>query len=259
MNFEINLSDLFEGPMDLLLYLIRKQEMDICAVSLKTITRQYLSFLEVLEFIDYNAVTDFLDVASQLLEIKSQQFLPGKEPIEEPVVETKQDFVANLLEYQKYRDAAAELEEKRLNMQENFSRISNDLPTRVNNIAEAPIQRVELWDLVSAFGRIVRESQANSIKVSKKEKSIKEYMLRIQDRLISDGSTTFTDLFIPNMQRSELIGTFLGTMELIRHFGVEARQYQLFGEIWITRGQNWTEKIDLSQFDNYESQSGSVA
>lgn len=259
MNFEVNLKNLFEGPIDLLLYLIRKQELDICAISLKKVMDQYFSFLDILEFIDYNIVIDFLDVASQLLEIKSEYYLPGSEPIEEPVVETRQDFVANLLEYKKYRDAAADLEENRLAMQENFARFSNDLPVRASNIAEAPIQRVELWDLVSAFGRIVRESQANLMKVTKKEKSIREYMLRIQSRLVNDGSTTFSDLFIPDMPRSELIGVFLGTMELIRHFGVEAHQYQLFGEIWITRGKGWTENIDLSQFDNYESQSGSVA
>ncbi len=257
MDFAVNLTDLFEGPMDLLLYLIRKQEVDICNLPIRKITEQYLQFLDILEFIDYNAVGDFIALAAQLIEIKSQQVLPGADEIqEEEVQQDKSSFVSHLLEYKKYRDAAADLEESRRIMQQNYPRLSNDIPARIKDTSKEPIQRVELWDLVSAFGRIVKESQVNpATTIRNQETPIHVYMERIQEKLKTEGSTTFTDLFLPGMQRTALIGTFLGAMELIRHFGVQAQQYELFGEIWISRGEHWVENLDLSQIDSYSSAS----
>lgn len=253
MDFEIKISELFEGPIDLLLYLIRKQELDICNLPLGKITQQYMDFISVLEFIDFNQVGEFIAMAGQLIEWKSQQILPGAEEIpEEEVEQDRTSLVAHLLEYKKYRDAAADLEEMRQMMRQNYPRQANDIPARVRDASSEPIHRVELWDLVSAFGRIVKEAQVNpQTKIINQETPIHVYMQRIQEKLKTQGSTTFTELFSTGMQRASLIGTFLGAMELIRHFGVEAQQFELFGEIWISKGNNWTENLDLSQIDSY--------
>lgn len=255
MDFEVKLTDIFEGPMDLLLYLVRKQELDICNLPLNKVVQQYLEFTKVLEFLDFNEIGEFLWVAAQLIEIKSKQILPDAEAIEQDEVEQdKTNFIAHLLEYKKYRDAAADLEQSGELMQQNYPRLANDLPPRAQNFAAEPIKRVELWDLVSAFGRIVKESQVDpQSRIVNKEPPIYFYMQRIQDKLKSQGTTTFSELFQPGMKRTALIGTFLGAMELIRHFGVQAQQYELFGEIWISKGEHWTENLDLSQVDTYGS------
>ena len=255
MDFEVKLTDIFEGPMDLLLYLVRKQELDICNLPLSRITEQYLEFIKILEFLDFNEIGEFIWVAAQLIEIKSRQILPDAEAIEQDEVEQdKTNFIEHLIEYKKYRDAAADLEQCREQMQHNYPRLANDLPPRATKTASEPIKRVELWDLVSAFGRIVKESQVDpQSRIVNKEPPIYVYMQKIQEKLKTQGSTTFSELFLPGMKRTALIGTFLGAMELIRHFGVQAQQYELFGEIWISKGEHWTENLDLSQVDAYGS------
>lgn len=255
MDFEVKLTDIFEGPMDLLLYLVRKQELDICNLPLSRITEQYLEFIKILEFLDFNEIGEFIWVAAQLIEIKSRQILPDAEAIEQDEVDQdKTNFIEHLIEYKKYRDAAADLEQCREQMQHNYPRLANDLPPRAPKTASEPIKRVELWDLVSAFGRIVKESQVDpQSRIVNKEPPIYVYMQKIQEKLKTQGSTTFSELFLPGMKRTALIGTFLGAMELIRHFGVQAQQYELFGEIWISKGEHWTENLDLSQVDAYGS------
>ncbi len=255
MDFEVKLTDIFEGPMDLLLYLVRKHELDICNLPLSRITEQYLEFIKILEFLDFNEIGEFIWVAAQLIEIKSRQILPDAEAIEQDEVDQdKTNFIEHLIEYKKYRDAAADLEQCREQMQHNYPRLANDLPSRAPKTASEPIKRVELWDLVSAFGRIVKESQVDpQSRIVNKEPPIYVYMQKIQEKLKTQGSTTFSELFLPGMKRTALIGTFLGAMELIRHFGVQAQQYELFGEIWISKGEHWTENLDLSQVDAYGS------
>ena len=123
------------------------------------ITDQYLEYLAVLEQLDVDAVGDFLAMASTLIEIKSQQVLPRSDEIEEEIDDPRQELVRRLLEYKKYRDAASMLEER---SRSGSSIIRGWPPTcpPARNLAEEPIQEVELWDLVSAFGRIMRDTEA---------------------------------------------------------------------------------------------------
>ena len=106
-------------------------------------------------------VGDFVEMASTLIEIKSRSVLPRSEEIEEPLEDPRQDLVRRLLEYKEFKDAASMLEERGRQWQEHFPRLASDLPPRNRNPAEEPIHEVELWDLVSAFGRILREQAAS--------------------------------------------------------------------------------------------------
>jgi segregation and condensation protein A len=230
MDFRVDLN-VFRGPLDLLLYLVRKHEVEIVDIPIAPITDQYLEYLAVLEQLDVGAVGDFLEVASTLIEIKSQQVLPRGDEVEDELGDPRQELVRRLLEYKKYRDAASILEQRSRDWQQHYPRFSNDLPPRERDPAEEPIHEVELWDLVSAFGRIIRETEASkSSNIVYDETPIHVYMSRIHARLLEQGSLSFNGLFQPGMHRSTLVGIFLAVLELVRHHQVHVEQGEDRGE-----------------------------
>jgi segregation and condensation protein A len=253
MTFRVEL-EIFRGPLDLLLYLVRKHEMDVVDLPIAPITEQFVQYLEVLQQIDVNAVGDFLEMASTLAEIKSRMVLPrGGEEVEE-VDQQREDLVRRLLEYKKFKDAASLLEERSRDWQERFPRLSNDLGTRERNLAEEPIHELELWDLVSAFGRILRDQHATrASNIVYDDTPIHVYMTRIHERLAQRGPVALGDLFQPGMHKSTLVGLFLAVLELVRHHGVRAEQNQDFGEIWVMPGADGPQTLDLSLVDNYDT------
>lgn len=252
MEFRVAL-DIFRGPLDLLLYLVRKQELEIVEVSLSAITDQYLAYLSVLEQLDVNAVGDFLAIAAMLLEIKSQQVLPRADEVEGALEDPREELVRRLLEYKAYRDAASILEERSRQWQQQFPRLDNDLPARRRDPAHEPIREVELWDLVSAFGRIIRENeQGKPSNIVYDDTPIHVYMARIHARLRQRGPLPFSALFQANMYKSTMVGLFLAVLELARHGYVSVEQNELFGEIWVLPARNCPETLDLSNVDNYD-------
>jgi segregation and condensation protein A len=253
VDFRVDLK-LFRGPLDLLLYLVRKHEVEIVDIPIAEITDQYLQYIAVLEQVDVNAVGDFLALASTLIEIKSNEVLPASDEIEKEIEDPRQELVRRLLDYKKYRDAASILEERSRAWQEHYPRLSSDLPNRVRDLAEEPIQEAELWDLVSAFGRIMRETEAaKPSNIVYDETPIRVYMARVHTRLLECGRICFRELFQPGMHKSTLIGIFLAVLELVRHRRVHVDQNALFGEIWLLIDENCKEPLDFSDADNYEN------
>ena len=252
MDFRVDLST-FRGPLDLLLYLVRRHEVEIVDIPVSLITDQYLEYLNVLGELDVNAVGDFLAIASLLIEIKSQQVLPRSDEIEDELEDPREELVRRLLEYRKYRDAASILEERSRQWQQRFPRLSSDLPARERDVAEEPIHEVELWDLVSAFGRIIREQEsARPSNIVYDDTPIQVYMTRIHARLCERGSLGFSDLFDASMHKSTLVGIFLAVLELVRHCRVHVEQNELFGEIWLLPSGDSAQPLDLSDVDNYD-------
>ncbi len=160
MSFRIDL-DIFRGPLDLLLYLVRKHELEIVEIPVAPITEQFLEYLALLEQLDVNAVGDFLEMASTLLELKSRMILPQGDVVEEPLDDPRNDLVHRLLEYKQFKDAASMLDERARDWQERFPRLANDMAGFKRNLADEPIRELELWDLVSAFGRLIEQHQSN--------------------------------------------------------------------------------------------------
>jgi segregation and condensation protein A len=258
MDFRVDLS-IFRGPLDLLLYLVRKHEVEIVDIPIAEITDQYLQYLVVLEQLDVNAVGDFLAVASKLIEIKSHQVLPRAGEIEDEFDDPRQELVRRLLEYKKYRDAASILEERSRLWQEHFPRLANDLPRREQNLADQPIHEVELWDLVSAFGRIMRDTEATKpSSIIYDDTPIETHMQRILGRVVARGRLALSDLFSPGMHKSTLVGIFLAILELVRHRRIRIEQNDLFGEIWVLPGPDSAEPLDLSDVDEYRGASATV-
>jgi segregation and condensation protein A len=252
IDFRVDLN-IFRGPMDLLLYLVRKHEVEITDIPIAAITDQYLNYLAVLEQLDIGAVGDFVAVASLLIEIKSQQVLPQGDEVVEELEDPRHELVRRLLEYKKYRDAASLLQERSRRWRERYPRLGSDVPSRERDPANEPIHEVELWDLVSAFGRIMRETEAaRPSNIVYDDTPIHVYMSRIHARLQEAGRLRFRDLFQPSMHKSTLIGIFLAILELVRHAHIRVDQNSVFGEIWIVLNTESSAPLDLSNVDEYE-------
>ncbi|MFT7639950.1 MAG: segregation and condensation protein A [Pirellulaceae bacterium] len=251
MNFRVEL-DIFRGPMDLLLYLVRKHEVPISDIPIAKITNQYLEYIEILEQMDVNSVGDFIDLASNLIEIKSRLVLPKVEEEVEEFDDTQEALVERLLQYKKYKDAASMLEEQSRSWQQRYTRVANDLPAREVAPADQPIQEVELWDLVSAFGRIMRENQvAAPSTIIYDDTPIHVYMQRIHEKLLTHKRAALSEMFVPGMHKSAMIGVFLAILELVRHHSVRTKQEDTHGEIWVLPGETLSEDLDVSSVDNY--------
>lgn len=255
--FRVNLPS-YRGPVDLLLYLVRRQEMDLTSLALAAIVDQYIEYLEILQEIDVNAASDFLEMATVLVELKSQAVLPRPEEMEaeaEVVEEPQEGLVQRLLEYRRLRDAAGVLEEMSERWQQRYPRLSDDLPAKQTKAVDQPIADLEIWDLVSAFGRIMRESKGPPpAQVIQDDTPIHVHMQRIHLRVRNEESVWFDDLFQPGMHKTTLIGIFLAMLELTRHHGVRAEQDVDTGQIRILKALNFTEDLSVHEVDNYDSQ-----
>lgn len=240
---------LYRGPLDLLLFLVRQHEVGICDVSISSITQQYLDYLSIVEQIDVNAVGDFIEIASLLIEIKARSVLPVVESEDEqPLEDPREKLVSKLLEYKKYKDMASLLEEQSLEWQQSFPRLANDLPIREVDPTTQPIREVELWDLVSALGRVMREQEGpDATNVVYDDIPIQTHMRHIYDRICQDGRLGITEILRAGMRKSVLIGVFLAVLELVRHHSVEAEQDDSMGEIWVTPGENFSYALELAE------------
>ena len=254
MSFRVQLDD-FRGPLDLLLFLVRKHEIDVGNIPIALITEQYIAHLEVLQQLNVDDVGDFLELASTLIEIKSQLVLPrGGEETEE-WDDPRQELVARLLEYKKYKDAASMLEERSRDWQQHYPRLASDVAPRPIDPAGQPIREAELWDLVSAMGRVLRESQAVQPQaIVYDDTPIQVYMQRIHRQLAAARRVAFSAMFQPGMHKSAIVGVFLAVLELVRHHSVRAEQDELDSEIWIVPGADFDPHREIAAADEYAGQ-----
>lgn len=252
MEFRVEL-ETFRGPLDLLLYLVRKHELDVADLPIALVAEQYLAHLTVLQQLDVNDVGDFLDVASTLIEIKSQLVLPRGGEVTEPWDDPRDELVERLLEYKKYKDAASLLDERSRDWQQHYPRLANDVPPREVDLAGQPIREVELWDLVSALGRLLRESQAaRPATIVYDDTPIQVYMQRIHRKVASDQRAAFSEMFEAGMHKSAIVGVFLAILELVRHHNVRTEQGEMHGEIWIVPGEGFDPAREITAADDYE-------
>jgi segregation and condensation protein A len=252
MDFRVQLAT-FRGPLDLLLYLVRKHEVEIAELPIAPITEQFLEYLALLKQLDVNAVGDFVEMASTLVEIKSRAVLPRGGEVEDDLSDPRQELVRRLLEYKKFKDAASMLDERGRSWQQRFGRMASDLPDRRRELGDEEIHEVELWDLVSAFGRIMRDIEATKpSNIVYDDTPIHVYMAQINNHLAERGRLSLRDLFRPQMHKSAMIGMFLAILELVRHQQVRAEQNQLFGEIWVLPGPSPAAELDPSSIDSYD-------
>ena len=227
----------FAGPLDLMLYLVRKTEIDICTVSLSTITKDFVAYIDVLDFLDFDMIGDFVVTASTLLEIKSREVLPTQtETIadtDDPE-ESGSDLIARLMEYRRYKEASRLLDDRASEWLERYPRLSSDRPNIKRDHSEDRIREVELWDLVSALARIVRMPDIErEVAIRMDETPMSVFQEQIRDRIAAEGRVAFSSLFDDQKVQSRIVGIFLAILELIRHEHYRSEQPVDFGDIWI--------------------------
>jgi segregation and condensation protein A len=224
--------DIFRGPLDLLLYLVKRDEVDIRDIPISRVAEQFREYLTVLQQIDVERVGDFLVMAATLMEIKSKLLLPRPPEATEPAEDPRSELVRQLIEYRRFKEAAAVLEQRA----EVQSRRLARQPVSTPGTAPAPILKpVELWDLVSAFGRLMRETLANQPQeIIVDHTPLHVHMDFILERLARDGRARLSTLFLPPHTRSRLVGLFLAILELTKGHQIVPEQEETFSDIWIT-------------------------
>jgi len=226
--------DVYNGPLDLLLYLIRKEEVDIYDIPIARITEQYLEYLEVLKALDVDLAGEFLVLAATLMEIKSRMLLPHPPPLEEGQEEDpRAELVRELLEYQKYREAAEELKERAEEQKLKYPRLARpELPEEEE--PSVPLQEVELWDVFAAFRKLMKETMGRVPRtIVYDDIPVSEFMERLVARVSALRSPRFWELFAERRDRMYVVGTFLALLELIRRRILWAVQKEPFGDILI--------------------------
>ncbi len=252
MGFSVQLPA-YRGPLDLLLYLVRRQEVGLGDLSLSKLVEQYWQYIEILRELDLGDAAEFLDVASTLVELKSQWVLPSVQDDDEPAIDSGSpaELIERLLEYKQLRDAADVLDEMGQGWQLRFARQCDDVPARQLDPGSQPIADLQLWDLVSAFGRIMREAGGPPpTEIIYDDTPIHVYMKKIHEHLRGTDRVYLVDLIPPGSHKSALIGWFLAVLELSRHHGAVAEQDE-HGEIVIGRGGHYSDQLSVHEVDNY--------
>jgi segregation and condensation protein A len=218
--------DVYNGPLDLLLYLIRRDEVDVYDIPIARVTQQYVNYCNTLTMIDPNLVGEFLVMAATLMEIKSRLLLPrppAAEIDETDWLDPRDELVRQLLEYKQFKDVSDDLSER---AQEQFHRWPRGGPEKPpTNLGEVDLEDVQLWDLVGAFTRVLSATGRGPVThdVIVDDTPIALHAADIVDRLVREGSMLFSRIFT-GRNRGEMIGLFLALLELIREKRVRVAQ-----------------------------------
>lgn len=213
--YRVRLTDIFEGPMDLLVHLIRKNEISITDLPVALVTEQYLQYLEWLEAMNVEYAAEFVVMASTLAQIKSRMLLPlhAEEGGEDD--DPRQEIVRPLLEYLKLKSAAAQLSERPLLGEDTFTR--GVKPGDLAPPGDEEVIKIGLFELIDAFQKILAGLPDEArIEFTTDTVSVQERISQIADQLEVKGSLTFFELFSDQPHRSEIIVTFLATLEMVK-------------------------------------------
>jgi segregation and condensation protein A len=228
--------EVFEGPLDLLLYLIKKEEVDIYDVNLTQLATQFIEYLEVMRMLDLEIAGEFLVMASTLMYIKSRELLPLDQQVvaegEDEGEDPRWELIRQLVEYKKFKDAAARLQTLEARQENVFPH----QPPRVEFAPEAPVRPdVSLFDLLNAVTAVLRRvSQRDSSRDVFEDKwTVSEKIEQILKAVTERGRLKFYELFEGAFSRTEVVVTFLALLELIRLHQVAAIQPEAFSEIEI--------------------------
>jgi len=212
--YRVQLENIFEGPMDLLVYLIKKNELDIYDIPIAMVTEQYLQHLEWLKIMNIDYAGEFIVMASTLAHIKSRMLLPAAAD-EEDEDDPRHEIVKPLLEYLQMKSAAEQLSERHLLGEETFIR-GRDRQEFLEIQQEEYIQ-VSLFELIDAFQKILEKIPSEQrMEFTADKISVKERITQITDIIEAKGSITFIELFSENPDKGEVIVTFLAILEMVK-------------------------------------------
>ena len=227
--------EIFEGPLDLLLYLIKQDEIDIYDISIERITRQYLEYLQAFKELNIELAGEFIVMAANLIYLKSRSLLPAdQQPPEEDAEEDdpRWDLIRQLIEYKKFKEAAAELHLRELAQQRIFAREGASTPA-----IEGPLRlgEVGIFQLINAFQIVIKrvEERQDLQEIFGERFSVSDKIDKILQRVAAGAPVRFSDLFEAVVSRIEVVVTFLALLELIRLRQIRAIQKSIFDDIEI--------------------------
>ncbi len=224
--------EVYEGPLDLLLHLIKKNEVGITDISISAITEQYLATLEMMSSLSLDVAGEFLVMAATLIHIKSSMLLPLEEGDEDEEEEgdPREELIRRLSDYQRYKEAALELEGREVLYRDVFVRSSESR----QKMEAGEIERVSLFDLLSAFRRVLERFPEEGVHIVEVEKiSVHERMNLLLDCLRRSTRVVFQTLFEGVSSRMDIVVTFLALLELIKIRAIRATQEERVGPIMI--------------------------
>jgi len=248
--YRVNIGE-FEGPLDLLLHLIKKSEVDIYNIPIAAITKQYLEYIEILKELNLDIAGEFLVMAATLLQIKSRMLLPAQSEDEESEVEDpRAELVRRLLEYQRYREASGELSTRNLMGRDVFARKFECSEVAELETKEEPTD-VELFDLIEAFRNVLARVAVETFHdVVTDGISIADRIGEVLSMLHAAKTLKFDDLFAGPMSRDMLVVTFLSLLELCKLHLIKVVQGESLGMIWLTSTATEEDlETDFSGFD----------
>lgn len=231
MSIEVKLS-IFEGPLDLLLFLIKKDEIDIYDIPIIEITNQYMEYLKLMKRLNLEIAGEFLIMASTLMYIKSKMLLPKEEIALEEEIDPREELVQQLLEYEKYKKIADKLKELELVQKDIFIRFPSEIEFEEE---EKLILNVNIFDLLEAFKNVVKKVEISIIEITKEEFTIEQKEKEILNFLKNEQIINFNEIFRLCKSKMEIIVTFLTLLELVRQKKIKIWQEKLFSEIKIFR------------------------
>ena len=224
--------DVFEGPLDLLLHLIKKNDVDIIDIPISLILEQYMEYLNLLDELNIDMAGDFLLMASELTHIKSKLLLPDHEQGEEEAEgdDPRAELIRRLLEYQRYKEAANTLAARPMLGRDVFAHGMTPDPIEEE---EAPVE-VDLFQLISCFYEMLKKAPTTTIHEVRVERvSVTERIYELMDMLRGQKMMEFRNLFAGQATRDRLIVTFLAVLEMVRLKVLQMTQNQTYGEIYL--------------------------
>lgn len=231
---------MFEGPLDLLLYLIKKNHIDICDIPIAEVTEQYLGFIEMMKMLNLDVVGDFLVMAATLMQIKSKMLLPP-DPLEEQEQEEdpRDELVQRLLEYKRFKEIAEELKDKESKRQDLFARrLDEDIARELKEEAKEVYFEVSLFDLINALTKALKKiPQDSPYELTEEEYTVDEKVHSILHILVNQPQIRMSYLFNQARNKLEAIVTFIAVLELIRLKEITVIQKRLFDDIELARNK----------------------
>lgn len=236
MSYKIKL-EIFEGPLDLLLYLVKKDHLNIYDIPIAQVAQQYLKYIELMRLLDLNIAGEFLVMAATLMQIKSKMLLPAEEiELQEAQEDPREELVRRLLEYEKFKEIAQELRQRESGQQEVFKRPKPLGKPEVTADSGQVYFEANIFDLISAFSKALEDVPKELFyEVIKDEFTIEEKIHAILHILLEKQKLTISELFTQAKNKIEIIVTFLAILELMRLREILTRQRELFDEIEIIR------------------------
>ena len=232
--------DVFEGPLDLLLHLVKKNEVDLSDLPVATITDQYISYIDLLQQLNLDRAGEYLVMAATLLHLKSRLLLPSEEVVDEESGEDpRAELARQLLEYQRFREAAEMLDRNSMLGRDVFTRV----PLRNEAIDGQDVVRdvmdeiydVSLGDLLDALQEVLKNAEPGIVhQVLLEQVSLRERVCLVLDLLRERTQVAFTDLFSTDISRLQILVTFLAALELVRTRIIDINQDERFGPIMLT-------------------------